>query len=92
MAVTAASPTRTKGTLRQPARVTINAREWDEARIEFDALRQAALEHCDYAEPRLDFLHPIAIELGPVAEQIVAGTLHSLARLRVRATKAKAPA
>lgn len=84
----AAAPPRTKGGLRSPARVSLTAREWDELRIDYAALRDAAIEHCDFTEPRLDALYPVAIELGVVAEQLVAGALHSLRRLRNRAEAA----
>lgn len=78
--------TRTPGRLREPAMVSLTAREWDETRIELDALRHDAIEHCDYAEPRLSWMHPVAVELGPQVEQVVAGVLYSLARLRKRAS------
>lgn len=77
---------RVAGALRKPARVTVDARDWDEAHIELSALRHDALAHCDYVEPRLDALYPVAIELDPRAEQLVAGCLNSVARLRKRAT------
>ncbi len=55
-------------------------------RMELDAMRHDALEHCAFVEPRLDALYPVAICLGPREEQLVGGCLYSVARLRKQAT------
>jgi hypothetical protein len=98
MALTSARQRQTPGTpvldgentlltrTRRPAVVSVEAHELDGTRIELAALRHDAIAHCDFVEPRLDMLYPIAIELDPRAEQLVGGCLYSVARLRRQAT------
>lgn len=56
-------------------------------RMEYAALRHDAITHCDFVEPRLDALYPVAIELGPREEQLVGSCLYSVDRLRKQATR-----
>jgi hypothetical protein len=78
--------TRTAGALRRPALVTVEERVLDETRIELAALRHDAVATADYLEPRLDWMLPVSIELGPAVYQVVLGCLNQVARLRRRAT------
>lgn len=55
-------------------------------RMELSALQDAALEACDYLEPRLSWMEPVAIELGPTVHQVVLGCLGHVGRLRRRAS------
>lgn len=51
-------------------------------RIELTTLTREVVAYCDRIKPRLDALEPAAIELGPLAHQLVAGALHDVAALR----------
>lgn len=75
---------RVRGGLRRPSMV--RAADYDELNIELDAIRHEAVEAADYLEPRLSWMEPVSIELGPPAHQVVIGCLHRIAQLRRRAT------
>jgi hypothetical protein len=79
-------PLRLPGGLNKPARVTVDSQEWDGLRIELETLRHDVCATCDALEPRLRALEHAAIEIGPLAYQLVAACLHGLARLRRRAS------
>lgn len=76
---------RLSGGLRRPAMVTVEQRVLDETRLDLAGLRHDAITACDYLEPRLSWMHPVSIELGPQVEQTVAGCLFAVSRLRKQA-------
>lgn len=55
-------------------------------RMDLDTIRREATAHCDFIEPRLDALYPVAIEIDPRAEQLVGACLYSVASLRRKVT------
>jgi hypothetical protein len=75
---------------RRPTTVSVEQHELDGLRIDLATLRADAIATCDYVEPRLDWMVPVSIELGPTAYQVVIGCLHSIGRLRRRAAGAGA--
>lgn len=93
MALPAASPPkrrlgaseRVSGGLRKPA--LVRAADYDELTIELAALRHEATDAADYLEPRLSWMVPVSIELGPPVYQNVIGCLARVDRLRRRAAK-----
>lgn len=65
----------------------MTAGEYDGIRIDLADLRAEAMRTCDYLEPRLSWMEPVSIELGPTAHQVVNGCLVQVQRLRKRATQ-----
>jgi hypothetical protein len=78
------APQRVTGGLRKPS--LVRAADYDELTIELSALRHEAIDAADYLEPRIEWMVPVAVELGPSVYQTVIGCLHRIGRLRKRAT------